>query len=227
MNIWGGWFIYLFSILISLDSPRQTLNLIVNDYRRVEEHPQFTPGSFYWEDLIYLFPAAPVAEIIIYTITDTTRLSRASLTTGAHLAWAVYDGKNQLGESRIGAWLGNLYPQFRKLELTDSFPATTRWLIGEPGDYNIVGGCRWAIFYIGVDSQGYQFLNSCQGNLTINDLARRYNLPRNKMAVWLLSVLRFDIVILSRESRPDQMIPGQLQFPEPGITGIGYLFIGE
>jgi hypothetical protein len=227
MSIWGGWLVCLGLSLISYDTPEQILNIIINDYRRVEENPQFTEGSYYWEDLIYLFPPSPVAEVVINTITDTTHLSRASLTTGAHLAWAVYDGRYRLGDPRIGAWLGNLYPRFRKLGLADSFPETTRWLFGESGDYNLVGGCRWAIFYIGLDSQSYNFIKQFPGNLTVNDLARKYNLPRNDLAIWLISLLRFDIVIFAKEPHPDHLIPQQLQLPEPGITGIGYFFIGE
>ncbi|KQC14918.1 MAG: hypothetical protein APR63_04805 [Desulfuromonas sp. SDB] len=227
MNIWGGIFMYLGTVIISLLDPEQTLNLIVHDYRRVEEAPRFTEGNFYWDDLIYLFPDSSVAELIIENITDTSRLSRASLTKGAHLAWAIYDGRAQLGDQRIGAWMGNLYVQPRDLMLTDRFPETTRWLLGMPGDFNLVGGCRWALFYVGLDSQGYHLINGIEGNLTINEIALGNNIPRAELAVWLVSLLRFDLIRLSEERISPGRNPAPLSLPQQDITGIGYFFIGE
>ena len=227
MNFWGGIAVYFGTVIIFLLDPEQTLNLIVHDYCRVEETPRFTEGNFYWDDLIYLFPESTVAELIIENITDTSRLSRASLTKGAHLAWAIYDGRSQLGEQRIGAWMGNLYAQPRDFTLADGFPETTRWLKGNPGDFNLVGGCRWALFYVGLDSQGYHLINGIKGNLTINQIAAGNNIPRHELAVWLVSLLRFDLIRLSEERISPVNNPASLSLPQQGITGIGYFFIGE
>ncbi len=193
----------------------------------IEERPYFKENNCLWEDILYTYCQEDISRYIREGLSDTSKYSRASMTRAAHLAWAVYDSRNLINDRRITAWLGNMYPCVENIELIYEIPDPTKRLFGYRSAYILDAGCRWGAFYPMLDTTAYLWLNLLKGSYSITELAEMTGVERNDIALFCLSLLRFDVVRLSIEKKID--IYKILIYPDTiGIvTGVGYFFIGE
>lgn len=218
---------FIIFIFISIHSFQPTFDRILSDYRMIEESPYFKESNYLWEDILYSYCQEDISKNIREGLSDTSKYSRASMTKAAHLAWAVYDSRDLIGDRRISAWLGNMYPYVKNIELIYEMPEPTKMLYGYQSAYILDAGCRWSAFYPMLDTTAYLWLNLLRGSKSITELAEMTGVERNDIALFCLSLLRFDVFELSNEKKNEIyeviILPDTIGI----VTGVGFFFIGE